>query len=176
MLLRAFHFPATCIGMSLSVLLMSCSSSPPEMSVPSEPTAQANPLSQTLPITAQATIGGKTIQLEVARTPEQQQIGLMNRKTLADDRGMLFLFSPARPTQFWMKNTLIPLDMVFLRNGTVRVLVPNVPPCKVDPCPTYGSQTEEIDQVIELRGGRATELGVKVGDRIPVQFLNDRKP
>lgn len=129
------------------------------------------PMRQSLPIEAQAKIAGKIIQLEVARTPQQQAIGLMNRTSLADDRGMIFLFNPPRPTQFWMKNTLIPLDMVFLRNGVVKSIAQNVPPCKADPCPTYGSATELIDQVIELRGGRAKELGLKAGDRVPVNFL-----
>lgn len=95
----------------------------------------------------------------------------MNRTSLASDRGMLFPFNPPRPAQFWMKNTLIPLDMLFLRNGVIKSIAKNVPPCKADPCPTYGSPNEEIDQVIELRGGSALQLGLKVGDRVSVQFL-----
>ena len=152
------------VGASLSVMV-GCSA-------PLVQSSDAMPvMRQNLPIEAEAKMGGKTIQLEVARTPQQQAIGLMNRKSLADDRGMIFLFNPPRVTQFWMKNTLIPLDMVFLRNGVVRAIAADVPPCKADPCPTYGSPTEIIDQVIELRGGRAKELNLKVGDRVPVNFL-----
>ncbi|NJK53776.1 MAG: DUF192 domain-containing protein [Leptolyngbyaceae cyanobacterium SU_3_3] len=131
-------------------------------------------VAQNLPITALVEIAGKKIQLEVAQTPQQQATGLMGRTTLADDRGMLFLFEPPRPVQFWMKNTLLDLDMIFLRNGVVRAIVPNVPPCKSDPCPVYGpgNRAEGVDQVIEVRGGRVKELGLKVGDRLPVKFLD----
>lgn len=126
---------------------------------------------QELPITAQMKVGEKVIQLEVAQTPDQQQIGLMNRTELPDDRGMLFPFTPPRPVAFWMKNTLIPLDMIFLRDGKVAHVARNVPPCKAEPCPTYGTPVA-IDQVIELRGGRATELGIQPGDRLLVQPLS----
>jgi hypothetical protein len=123
-----------------------------------------------LPISALAEMAGQKISLEVARTPEEQAMGLMYRTSLAADRGMLFPFEPPRPVSFWMKNTLIPLDMVFLRNGEVKAIAANVPPCTTTPCPSYGPSTE-IDQVIELRGGRAAELGLKVGDRVSIKFL-----
>jgi hypothetical protein len=71
-----------------------------------------------------------------------------------------------------MKNTKIPLDMVFLKDGEVKAIEADVPPCTADPCPSYGPETP-IDQVIELRGGRAAELGLKVGDRVSVKFLDE---
>jgi uncharacterized protein len=163
---------SNCIGIGFTVLLMGCTQSPIAHSYQS-PTKAVAPLTQELPITAEIEFRGKKIQLEVARTPEQQQIGLMNRKSLEDDRGMVFLFDPPRPTRFWMKNTLISLDMVFVRNGIVKSIEADVPPCKADPCPTYGSAVTEIDQVIELRGGRARELGLKAGDRFVVKFFNE---
>lgn len=127
---------------------------------------------QELPITAKATIGDEVIQLEVARTPAQQQMGLMYRPPLADDRGMLFVFEPARPVRFWMKNTPSPLDMVFLKGGEVQAIAANAAPCAADPCPTYGPVAPvSIDQVIELRSGRAAELGLAVGDRVDIKFL-----
>jgi uncharacterized protein len=165
------NFRSNCIGIGLTVLLIGCTQSPIAQSYQSAPKA-VEPLTQELPITAEVEFRGKKIQLEVAQTPEQQQIGLMNRKSLADDRGMVFIFDPPRPTRFWMKNTLISLDMVFVRNGFVKSIEANVPPCKADPCPTYGSPVTEIDQVIELRGGRAREIGLKAGDRFIVKFLN----
>ena len=69
-----------------------------------------------------------------------------------------------------MKNTLIPLDMVFLQGEEVREIVPEVPPCKSDPCPSYGPTDPEIlvDRVIELRAGRAAELDLEAGDRLLV--------
>jgi uncharacterized membrane protein (UPF0127 family) len=125
---------------------------------------------QQLPLSAQIKVADQVIQLEVAGTPEQQAIGLMNRTDLAADRGMLFLFESPRRASFWMKNTLIPLDMVFLLNGKVQAISSNVPPCKADPCPTYGPKVL-VDQVIELRAGRAAELGLKQGDRLKVEKL-----
>lgn len=139
--------------------------------LPESVSASPRPIrSQALPISAVATIAGQPIQLEVARTLPQQATGLMGRQSLADDRGMLFPFRPPLRVSFWMKNVLIPLDMVFLRKGKVKAISSNVPPCNAEPCPTYGPDSE-IDQVIELRGGRATELGLKVGDTIKIQFL-----
>jgi len=126
--------------------------------------------SQTLPISAKAQINNRPIELEVAKTAEQQDIGLMYRTSLPDDRGILFEFKSARLVSFWMKNCKIALDMIFLRDGVVEAIELSAPPCTADPCPTYGPDTA-VDQVIELRGGRATELGVKVGDRIEIEFL-----
>lgn len=154
----------------LSLLLMGCSQAASDQVAP-EAQANSTTQGQSLPITAEATIGGQKVQLEVAQTPEEQAMGLMYRSSLADDRGMLFPFRPARPVQFWMKNVTIPLDMVFLNDGVVRYVAADVPGCAADPCPTYGPRVL-IDQVIELRGGRAAELGIRVGDRIPIQFLN----
>ncbi|PZV15418.1 MAG: hypothetical protein DCF22_07255 [Leptolyngbya sp.] len=129
---------------------------------------------QMLPVSAQVKIGDQLIQLEVARTVEQQSMGLMYRSALDANHGMLFPFSLPRPVSFWMKNVVIDLDMVFLRNGQVVSVSSNVPPCKAEPCPVYGPK-DSIDQVIELRGGRAMELGIKPGDRLPVQF-NPKNP
>jgi hypothetical protein len=123
-----------------------------------------------LPITAETEINGEVIQLEVARTRSEQAMGLMFRPELPDDRGMLFLFDRPRPLQFWMKNVLIPLDMVFLREGEVQAIV-TAPPCEANPCPTYGPRDRRSDSVIELRGGRAAELGLSVGDRVDIRFL-----
>jgi uncharacterized protein len=124
-----------------------------------------------LSIKAEATFAGQMVQLEVAESAEQQAMGLMFRPPLPADRGMLFPFDPPRQVRFWMENTPSPLDIVFLRNGEVKHIAANVPPCDRQPCPTYGPWTE-IDQVIELRSGRSAELGLKVGDRVSIRFLN----
>jgi hypothetical protein len=72
-----------------------------------------------------------------------------------------------------MKNTKIPLDMVFLRDGEVKAIVADVPPCTTNPCPGYGPEIP-IDQVIELQGGRAAQLGLKVGDQVSIKFLEGK--
>lgn len=129
-------------------------------------------LGQKLPISAQAIVpNGTKIELEVARTPEEQAMGLMYRPALPDNRGMLFQFPRPFPASFWMKNVPVALDMVFLRNGEVKYVAAAVPPCTADPCPSYGPGTS-INQVIELRSGRAAQLGLKAGDTIKIDFLN----
>jgi uncharacterized membrane protein (UPF0127 family) len=124
-----------------------------------------------LPITAVTTLGGQEIFLEVATTPQQQSLGLMYREALPDDRGMLFPMGRPRPVSFWMKNVPVPLDMVFIYDGTIQAIAAAVPPCPAEPCPTYGPGPQPIDQVIELRAGRAAELGLAVGDAVVVRPL-----
>ncbi len=171
--------------LSLGLLLISCSAgASPRSEIEAKPspsqTSEAQPLvpspaamGQILPLSASFKVSDQVIKLEVAKTPDEQEMGLMYRTSLPDDRGMLFAFSPPRPTQFWMKNTLIPLDMLFLRKGAIRAIAANVPPCKSNPCPTYGPRTEDIDQVIELGAGRAAALGLKVGDRITIESVRN---
>lgn len=160
------------LGVILSLVLISCS---PTYTVKtqliSSPTSSA--MGQTLPISAQAVIGDRAIDLEVARTAQQQAIGLMYRTSLADNRGMLFAFESPQPMRFWMKNTLIPLDMIFLRDGKVVAIAQAVPSCKTKTCPTYGTDLP-VNQVIELRGGRAKEIGLKVGDQVKIKFLDSK--
>jgi uncharacterized membrane protein (UPF0127 family) len=126
--------------------------------------------SQSLPISAKAQINNHSIKLEVAKTSKQQDIGLMYRTSLPNNRGMLFEFKSARRVSFWMKNCKISLDMIFLRDGVVKAIELSAPPCTAEPCPNYSPHTA-VDQVIELRGGRSAELGVKVGDRIEIEFF-----
>jgi uncharacterized membrane protein (UPF0127 family) len=125
-----------------------------------------------LPIAAQVEIADQIVELEVARTPSEQAMGLMFREELADNRGMLFSFANPRPVSFWMRNVLINLDMIFLRNGEVVAIANNVPPCETQTCPTYGPNAT-VDQVIELRGGRAAELGLQPGDTLTIEFLDE---
>jgi uncharacterized protein len=132
--------------------------------------SESNNSGQMLPIGAKMTVGKEIIELEIAETPQQQAMGLMYRKSLADNRGMLFPFEEARMTQFWMKNCFIPLDMIFLLDGKIQAIAPNSPPCQKDPCPTYGPSAF-VDRVIELRGGRTAELGLKKGDKIAIELL-----
>jgi uncharacterized membrane protein (UPF0127 family) len=130
------------------------------------------PAPQKLPISAAVTISNQPINFEVARSPRQKEKGLMYRTSLAADRGMLFVYEPPQPVSFWMRNMKIPLDMVFLRDGQVKLLKVNVPPCPVNSsCPIYETDIA-IDQVVELRAGRAAQLGLKIGDRVNIKFFN----
>jgi uncharacterized protein len=125
---------------------------------------------QILPISARVKIAETEIDLEVAKTPEQQAIGLMFRESLPGDRGMLFPLQSERLASFWMKNVSIDLDMIFLQQGKVVHIANKVPPCRRDPCPIYGPNTF-VDTVLELAGGRAEQLGLKVGDRVEIEYL-----
>ncbi|AFZ58980.1 DUF192 domain-containing protein [Anabaena cylindrica FACHB-243] len=158
----------------LSVLLMGCSpattAKPPTVTSGSQ-IQTSIPKGQNLPISAEATLPkGTKIKLEVAETPEQQMMGLMYRPALPDDRGMLFVFPSAQPVKFWMMNVPVSLDMVFLHNGVIKYIQTAAPPCNSQPCPTYGPNVP-IDRVIELRAGRATELGLQVNDQVKIKFL-----
>ncbi len=128
------------------------------------------PQGQSLPVSAQVVVGGVTIVLEVAKTPQQQAIGLMHRQSLPKDRGMLFIFEPPQPVRFWMKNVNFPLDMIFIKEGRIKSIRSQVPLCSADPCPTYGPAME-VDSVIELPGGQAQSLGISQGDRLSVEWL-----
>ena len=165
---------STVLGVVLGILLIGCSTPTPAISPTATPETQVKApanVGQTLPVSAQATIASRTIELEVAKTQQQQATGLMGRASVPDNRGMLFLFNSPQNIRFWMKNVNIPLDMIFMKNGEVKAIAASVPPCKAEPCPTYGANTA-VNQVIELRGGRAAELGLKVNDKIKIKFLS----
>ena len=101
--------------------------------------------------------------VEVARTPEQQARGLMERQSLAPDKGMLFPYEPPQAVAFWMKNTLIPLDIIFISpGGQILRIEANTVPLSEDP---VGSG-DAVEAVLELAGGRAAELGLAAGDKV----------
>jgi uncharacterized membrane protein (UPF0127 family) len=114
---------------------------------------------------------GTVYAVELARTPEEQAQGLMFRESLPKRTGMLFLFTDAAPHQFWMKNTMIPLDIVWL-DGSGRVLFvsADTPPCRADPCPNYGPEVPS-PTVLEIAGGMAAKEKVTVGSRISVEDI-----
>ena len=90
-------------------------------------------------------------------------MGLMHRQSLAPDRGMIFPYDPPRPASFWMKNTLIPLDLIFVRSdGTIGSIAANAVPLSLDPIPSG----EPVAAVLEIAGGRSAELGIGPGDKV----------
>ncbi len=101
--------------------------------------------------------------VEVARSPQEQATGLMNRESLAPDRGMIFPYDPPEMAAFWMKNTLIPLDMIFVRkDGTIARIEANTIPLSLESVPAG----EPVAAVLELAGGRSAELGIGPGDKV----------
>jgi uncharacterized membrane protein (UPF0127 family) len=101
--------------------------------------------------------------VELAITKAEQARGLMFRKSLAPDRGMLFPYKPPQRAAFWMKNTLIPLDILYVApDGRVLSIARNAVPHDETPIPSGGV----IGGVLEIPGGRAAQLGILPGDRV----------
>ena len=119
-----------------------------------------------MPLTIRSASAVHRFTVEIADTPEQQARGMMFRRSLAEDRGMLFPYDPPQEVGFWMKNTLIPLDIIFIRaDGTIARIAANTTPHSLDPV----ASGEPVASVLELRGGRAAELGIREGDQVSWQ-------
>jgi uncharacterized membrane protein (UPF0127 family) len=116
---------------------------------------------------------GTRVHLELALTDEEKALGLMFRDTLAEDRGMLFIFTSDDKLSFWMKNTFIPLDLIWLSpTGEVLGVQADTPPCKLDPCPTYTSP-KPARAVLEVNGGFAVRHGIKEGVVLRFEDVKD---
>ncbi|MDB5457790.1 MAG: hypothetical protein JWP92_3375 [Caulobacter sp.] len=128
----------------------------------SAPTAAlAKPRLETVTL---VTAKGRTaFTVEIAATPAEQERGLMYRKSLAPDRGMLFIYKQPQPAAYWMRNTYIPLDILFIApDGRVLSIARNARPLDETPIPSGGI----ISGVLEIAGGRAAQLGVLPGDKV----------
>jgi len=111
----------------------------------------------TIPVTITSKGQAHVFNVEVARTDEEQDRGLMFRTSLPDDGGMIFPFKKPRIGSFWMKNTLIPLDMIFIRaDGSIDRIAENRIPESLEPVVSGG----EVSAVLELAGGTAAKLGI----------------
>ena len=108
--------------------------------------------------------------VEIADDPGEQQLGLMFRNRMGEDRGMLFIFERDEPRAFWMKNTRISLDILYFDSALNLVsMQQSVPPCRRDPCPSYPS-TGPARYVLEINAGIAEQLGVEVGDPLTLDL------
>lgn len=104
--------------------------------------------------------------VEYAKTLAEQERGLMFRESLEWDHGMIFVFENEKIRSFWMKNTKIPLDIIFLNEGKKVINVAeNVPPCLKDPCEIYSSASK-TKYVLEINGGISAGMGLKAGDEL----------
>lgn len=111
----------------------------------------------------------QVIRAEVAIDREEQARGLMGRETLGDREGMLFIFPTASVRRFWMKGTLIPLDLIGINEGVV-VSVVSMVPCEADPCTRY--PTGFAEAALEVAAGVAAELGIRVGTPVASDALS----
>ncbi len=106
--------------------------------------------------------GEKSFTIEVADDAGERSTGLMFRETMADDRGMLFVFEQTRPVSFWMKNTPMPLDLIFIaEDGTVSAVLPGEPFSEAAISPG-----EPVRFVLELKAGTAKKAGIVEGIRL----------
>jgi uncharacterized protein len=124
----------------------------------------ASQSAKTVPLSI-ATAAGPVhkFKIEVAATEAEQERGLMFRKSLPADGGMIFPMNPPRIASFWMKNTVIPLDMIFIRaDGTIANIAAETVPYSLQP--VYAN--EPVIAVLEVAGGRAAKLGIAEDDKV----------
>jgi len=115
-----------------------------------------------VPLTIRSATGEHRFTVQVAATPEQQEHGLMFYRSLKGNEGMIFPYDPPQSVSFWMKNTLIPLDMVFIRADGTIARIAHAKALDETPVPAG----EPVALVLEIRAGRAAELGIREGDRV----------
>lgn len=114
-------------------------------------------------------INGNEVQVEVANTPDQRRLGLMYRDNLEENTGMLFVYPDEQQLRVWMKNTYIPLDIIFIsKNGTV-VDTATLEPCETEQCPIFTAKGEG-KYFLEVNKGYLAEYNVSVGDKVNLKI------
>ncbi len=150
----------------LAIPLLACSPQAADQAPAASTAANSAALSEAgleiIPVTITTESGTYVIQTEVASTREEQARGMMFRTEMGPDEGMLFPYDVPQDMGFWMRNTLLPLDIIFIdENQTVINIGDGVP---------YNEESVRSDRpgiaVLELIGGRSAELGIEPGDRI----------
>lgn len=112
--------------------------------------------------------GDHRFSVEIAATPDERAMGLMFRESLAPDAGMLFDFGEEREVSFWMQNTLIPLDMIFIgSDGEIKSIHVNARPRDTTSIPSGFP----VQFVLEIPGGRSVELGIAAGDLVEHELI-----
>jgi uncharacterized membrane protein (UPF0127 family)/cold shock CspA family protein len=167
---------ASPVFMRLAVLLAAALAACSPQAGPSEPLAESSRSApetrpaagqpqtglEQVPLTISSQSGVHRFTVEVARTPEQQEHGMMYRTSIAPDGGMIFRYDPPQHVGFWMRNTFIPLDLIFIRqDGTIARIETGVPHDE-----SHLVSGEPVVAVLEIAGGRAEELGIRPGDRV----------
>ncbi len=128
--------------------------------------AQSNDLKNNSHIISEVCFENKCFDVEIADTPKEKEMGLMSREYLKSNRGMLFVFEKESVYNFWMKNVLIPLDMIWIdESNKIVFMKENAEPCETEQCEIFGSD-KKAKYVLEVNGGLAEKTGVKTGDEI----------
>jgi hypothetical protein len=143
--------------------LTACAPPAPEPAAPA-PVAAVEPAAPVYePLDIITAKGPVHFRVEIADDEAEREQGLMFRTHLDDDAGMLFDFHTPQQVAFWMRNTLIPLDMIFIRaDGVIANIADNAEPYNETPIPSAGP----VVGVLEIGGGLTQELGIKAGDKV----------
>jgi len=156
------------LGASLAIALLGCRTesqlqASPSATSDSTQQAEVEHAVETIPVTVRSAPGDHVFDVETATTQEEQRRGLMFCESLPENGGMIFPFDFPRLASFWMRNTMISLDMIFIRaDGVITNIARETEPYSLD---SYYS-TEPVIAVLEIDGGRAAELGIDAGDRV----------
>jgi uncharacterized protein len=153
------------ITVACALVAAACSTQPAPAPTPTQSSPSVHPVSglRVIPLTVSSESGKRVLRVEVAASQAEQARGLMFRTELGPDEGMLFPRNPPDVASFWMKNTPLPLDIIFI--GTDRKVInvaANTVPYSLDSVASQGV----AGAVLELRGGRAAELGIAPGTRV----------
>lgn len=156
-------------SVGLAAALVACSPGPvPAGAVIDQATAAIAPAGnpqtglERMALTITSATGVHRFTVDIARTPEQQEYGLMFVRSLPGDRGMIFPYDPPQYVGFWMHNTLIPLDIIYISPDRTIGRIVNAKPLDETNLPSGGP----VIAVLEIAGGRAAELGIKEGDKV----------
>ncbi len=157
------------IRMAISAALLALAACTPHSAGGSTATATSTPAVhpvsglRIIPLTVTHAGKAHRFRVEVAATPEQQEQGLMFRTAMGADEGMIFPMDPPRGASFWMRNTVIPLDLVYIgSDGRINNIAANAVPYSEVPLLSVGL----VKGVLELNGGRAAALGIVAGDKV----------
>ncbi|RAM50031.1 MAG: DUF192 domain-containing protein [Hapalosiphonaceae cyanobacterium JJU2] len=129
---------------------------------------------QYLPIGATFTSNNQIVQLELADDRKEYAHGLKFRKSIPQNQGMIFVLKKPEKVKLWMKDTYVPLDMIFLQDGAIKSIVEAAPPCNTKTCSKYDS-VYPVNQVIELPAGSTKTLNLKVGNKVQLNFLETKE-
>jgi uncharacterized protein len=156
----------------IAMLFLTCAEQPgppPAAGTTSAATAQPNPITNAPKVHFP---NGYSVTVEIAADPELRAQGLMYRDHLRPASGMLFLFDRDDEYGFWMKNTRIPLSMIWIDSEKKIVHIKdNVPPCYIEQCPSY-QPAVKARYVLELAAGEAERRGIKVGDVVRYEGMD----
>lgn len=148
---------------ALAFLSIACAGCTPSAALSDDAEVGTSRATRTVPLEIHTAKGVIHFEVEVAATPQEQARGLMYRASLPERGGMIFPMTPPRFASFWMKNTYIPLDLIFIRtDGTISSIAAQAVPENLSPI----ESREPVAAVLEIAGGGAAAHGIAVGDRV----------